>query len=137
MSGKCSWLTYGAQGVLPAGIGSPQVTLLSSGKLIGQAVVDLSAAGKGGGSGMLGMLGGRLPLTVTGVLKTADGVGRFQIETAEVSGLPVPPSLLQDLITYYSRTPARPKGVSLDDSFALPASIKQIDVVPGQAVVTQ
>jgi hypothetical protein len=41
------------------------------------------------------------------------------------------------LVGYYSRTPKNPKGVSLDDAFALPASIRQIDVGAGQAVIVQ
>ena len=51
--------------------------------------------------------------------------------------MPVPKSFLQELVSYYSRTPKNPQGVSLDDPFALPASIRQIDVGAGQAVVVQ
>jgi len=51
--------------------------------------------------------------------------------------LPLPKTFLQELVSYYSRTPAHPQGVKLDDQFELPASIRQIDVSAGQAVIVQ
>jgi hypothetical protein len=133
-----SWLAYGGKGALPAGIAEPQVTLLPDGKVVGEAVVDLASVGKSRGSlDLFRILGGRVPLNISGVLKTAGGTGRFQLASAEVSGIPVPETLLQELISYYSKTTERPDGVRLDQSFPLPASIKQIDVGLGEAVVIQ
>jgi hypothetical protein len=40
-------------------------------------------------------------------------------------------------VSYYSRTPENPQGVRLDDTFSLPANIRQIEVGQGQAVVVQ
>jgi hypothetical protein len=76
-------------------------------------------------------------VTVTGVLATRNGVGRFTLESAEVSGVPIPQTVLQQLISYYSRTPDDPDGVSLDEAFELPARIREIRVERGQAVVVQ
>jgi hypothetical protein len=45
--------------------------------------------------------------------------------------------VLQELLSLYSRSPERPRGVSLDDPFPLPANIRQIDVGRGEAVVVQ
>ena len=66
-------------------------------------------------------LTGRLPVTATGMLTTSNGVGRFELESARVSSIPVPKMLLQGIVSYYSRTPDNPSGISLDDPFALPA----------------
>jgi hypothetical protein len=103
--------------------------------------VDLEAVAKRRGTGGVfdpwALLGGRVPVKVTGILHTRDGVGRLEIQTAEVSGVPVPPTLLQELVSFYSRSPERPTGLRLDDTFALPANIRQIDVGQGQAVVVQ
>ena len=71
-------------------------------------------------------LTGSLPLTASGLLITKDGVGRFQLESAQVSGVSVPKSLLQELLGYYSRTPENPHGISMDDPFELPAHIREI-----------
>ena len=78
-----------------------------------------------------------MPVSVSGVLHTKDGLARFELESADVSGVPVPKTLLQELLSYYSRTPDHPQGVRLDDTFALPANIKGIEVGQGQAVVVQ
>jgi hypothetical protein len=78
-----------------------------------------------------------VPVTFTGILHTKDGQGRFELESADVSGVPVPRTLLQELLSYYSRTTDTPQGVRLDDTFQLPANIKAIEVGQGQAVVVQ
>jgi hypothetical protein len=136
-----SWFTFQAQPYLPAGVTSPQVTIVGQGRLAGQAVVDLEALAKrrssGGTFDPWNLVGGRVPVTVTGILHSRDGMGRFEVQGAEISGLPVPPAFLQELVTYYSRTAERPQGVRLDDPFPLPANIRQIEVGEGQAVVVQ
>jgi hypothetical protein len=54
-----------------------------------------------------------------------------------VSGVPIPKSLLQDIVTYYTTNPQTPNGVNLDQSFALPAGITQISVETDKAIVVQ
>jgi hypothetical protein len=76
-------------------------------------------------------------VTATGTLKTADGRGQLQLESAEVSGIPVPLTLLQELVTYYTKSPDLPNGVNLNEPFALPSKIQRIDVDPDRAVVVQ
>ena len=137
-----SWFTYRAEPVLPAGVGQPQVTILGEGRLAGQAVVDLDAVAKrrpstGGTFDPFALLGGKVPVSVSGILHTRDGMARFEVQRAEMSGIPVPVTVLQELLTYYSRTPEKPQGVRIDDVFALPANIRQIEVGQGQAVVVQ
>jgi hypothetical protein len=82
-------------------------------------------------------LSGRLPVTVSGRLQAADGLARFELESATVSSVPIPRTLVQELVTYYSRTPQNPRGLNLDDPFPLPSRIRQIDVRRGEAVVIQ
>ena len=136
-----SWFAYNAAGLLPAGISAPHLTIVGDGKVAGQATVDLDALGKrrssGGTLDPWSYLTGKVPLRVVGALRTVDGMGRFEMESADVSGIPVPKTLLQQLLTYYSRSAARPAGISLDDSFPLPADIRKIEVGQGQAVVVQ
>jgi len=136
-----SWFAYGAKPLLPTGVSDPHITLVGNGKVMGQATVDLDAVAKkkstGGTFDIWSLIGGKVPVNVSGVLRTKDGTGTFDLERADVSGVPVPKAVLQELVSYYSRTPSRPQGVALDDPFALPASIRQIDVGTGQAVVVQ
>ena len=78
-----------------------------------------------------------MPVSVSGILHTRDGQARFEVQRAEMSGLPVPVTVLQEVLTYYSRSDERPQGVRLDDIFTLPANIRQIEVGQGKAVVIQ
>ena len=136
-----SWLMYQAQPHLPSGVSAPEVTIVGEGRLSGNAVVDLEAVAKrrasGGRLDPWSLVGGRVPVTVAGILHTREGMARFEVQSAEISGLPVPPAFLQELLSYYSRTPERPQGVRLDEAFSLPANIRQIEVGQGQAVVVQ
>jgi hypothetical protein len=136
-----SYLVYEVKEQLPTGVVSPSVTILGTGRLSGRAVVDLDAVRKQKNPTSLldpvNYLMGRLPVTATGVLTTSNGVGRFQLETASVSSIPIPKLLLQEIVSYYSRTPDKPSGISLDDPFALPARIREIQVQRGQAIIVQ
>ena len=136
-----SWFAYSAKPLLPAGVADPHVTMVGNGKLAGNALVDLDTIAKKRQSGstfdLWNLVGGKVPVNVTGTLRTKDGQGSFLLESADISGLPLPKSFLQELVGYYSRTPTNPRGVNLDDPFALPASIRQIDVASGQAMIVQ
>jgi len=136
-----SWFIYRAQDLIPRGITQPKVTIIGNGRVMGLATVDLDAVSRQRSSGntldLWNLVGGHVPVTVTGVLQTKGGQGRFDLQSATVSGVPVPKALLQELLSYYSRTDAHPGGVRIDSPFDLPAKIQQIEVGPGQAVVVQ
>jgi hypothetical protein len=137
-----SWFMYRSQPMLPNGVTQPQVTILGEGRLAGQAIIDLDAVSKrrtasAGAFDPLSLIGGKVPLSVSGILHTRDGKARFEVQRAEMSGVPVPVTVLQEVLTYYSRSDERPQGVRLDDIFNLPANIRQIEVGQGQAVVVQ
>src|SRR4051794_19594359 len=135
-----AYFEYGAKEQIPSGIVEPRLNALGDGRVGGQATVDLDAVRKQKKRGLLdpmNYLTGSLPLTASGLLITKDGVGRFQLESAQVSGVSVPKALLQELLGYYSRTPENPDGISMDDPFELPARIREIQVQRGQANIVQ
>jgi hypothetical protein len=136
-----AYLAIEARQQLPVGVLDPSVTMLDAGRLSGRAVVDLDAVRKEKNpTSLLDPLfyvAGRLPVTATGVLTTGQGSGRFQLESATLGGVPIPKIVLQEIVGYYSRTPANPAGFGLDDAFALPARIREIHVERGQAIVVQ
>jgi hypothetical protein len=136
-----AYLVYEAPQQLPAGVVEPAVTILGTGRLSGRAVVDLDAVRRAKASQSwfdpTNYLTGRLPVVATGTLTTTNGVGRFALESASVGGVPVPKLLLQEIVTYYSRTAENPSGINLDDPFALPARIREIQVERGQAIIVQ
>jgi hypothetical protein len=136
-----SWLAHRAQDRFPTGVSQVQLSLLGQGKVGGQAVVDLEVIAKRRATGGLfdpwSFVGGRVPVTVTGHLRSQNGVANFDLEAAEISGVPVPPTMLQELVSFYSKTPRQPDGFRMDDTFHLPANIRHIEVGPGRAVVVQ
>jgi hypothetical protein len=124
---------------LPAGVVSPAVVMLGQGRTSGQAVVDLDRVRQSMGAtsvlNPLSYLRGRLPVVATGTLTSRDGVARLQFESATVSGVRVPKVVLQQIVSYYSRSETFPSG--LDDPFTLPAGIREIQVERGRAIVIQ
>ncbi len=136
-----SYIVYEAREQLPTGVVNPYVTILGAGRVSGRAIVDLDAVRKQKNPTSLldpmNYLMGKLPVTATGLLKTSNGVGRFELESAAISRVPVPKILLQEIVSYYSRTAENPAGISLDDPFALPARIREIQVQRGQAIIVQ
>lgn len=136
-----SYLVYDARPQLPAGVVDPAVSILGTGRLSGRAVVDLDAVRHAKASQSwfdpTNYLTGRLPVGATGRLTTRKGVGRFELESANVGGVPIPKILLQEIVSYYSRTPEKPSGINIDDPFELPARIREIQVERGQAIIVQ
>jgi hypothetical protein len=135
-----SYLRYHAADQIPVGIVDPWISAVSAGKVSGSATVDLDAVRKQKQRGWLdpmGYLSGRLPLTARGRLTTQNGVGRFELEGAELSGVTIPKTVLQELLSFYSRTPEDPDGINMDDPFNLPVQIREIRVGAGTATIVQ
>jgi hypothetical protein len=135
-----SYLKYRAADQVPTGIVDPELNALGEGRVSGKAVVDLDAVRtqkKRGWLDPLGYLTGRLPVTASGILITKDGKGQFQLQSAEISGVNVPKSVLQELLSYYSKSPENPEGINMDAPFELPAKIREIRVGAGTSTVVQ
>jgi hypothetical protein len=135
-----AYFKYNAGSQIPVGIVDPTINALGDGRVGGRAVVDLDAVRKQKQRGWLDPLGymtGRLPITATGTLTTKDGVGKFNLETAEVSGVTIPKTVLQELLSYYSRTKENPNGINMDDPFELPARIREIRVGKATSTIVQ
>lgn len=135
-----AYLTFEVRSQLPAGVAEPAVTMLGAGQVSARAVVDLDAVRGQKSRGLfdpMSFLTGRLPVTASGVLRASQGTGHLELQTATLGGVRIPTSVLQDIVSYYSRTPAHPAGVSLDDPFPLPAHIREILVEPGQTIIVQ
>jgi hypothetical protein len=135
-----AYFIYSDKDQIPVGIVEPTINAVGDGRLTGRAVVDLDAVRKQKQRGWLdpmGYLTGRLPISATGTLTTKDGVGRFNLESAEISGVAVPKTVIQELLSFYSKTPENPAGINMDDPFELPANIREIRVGRAHAIVVQ
>ena len=136
-----AYLAYDAKAHLPAGLAEPRIIVLPSLDLSGTATVDLDAVRQQrqsrGWLDPLNYLSGTLAVAVVGRLDATNGQARFSLRSAKVGGVLVPKVVVQELVTYYSKTEASPRGVSLDDPYPLPARIREIDIRLGEAFVKQ
>ena len=135
-----SYLRYLAADQIPVGIVEPVLNAVGEGRVTGRAIVDLDAVRKQKQRGWLdpvGYLSGRMPVNAAGRLITKDGKGQFQLESADISGVAVPKAVLQELVSYYSRTPENPAGINMDAPFELPARIREIRVGTGASTIVQ
>lgn len=136
-----SYLKYGAGDLLPTGLTQPALTMIGQGKVSGRAVVDLDVVRQKQSSGSwfdpTSYLTGKLPVTASGRIVTWDGKGKFELERAEISGLPLPKSFLNQMVNFFTRTADNPQGSSMDDTFELPSNIRRIDGEQGRFTTHQ
>jgi hypothetical protein len=130
---------YGPE-FMPVGVVNPRVVIDQGGRVKANAVVDLDAVRKSQARSMfdpMNLLFGSVEVAASGTLQASGGRGTFQLESATLGSVPIPKSLLQELVTYYTRSPEMPQGFNLDKPFDLPANIRQVDIHRGAATVVQ
>jgi hypothetical protein len=136
-----AYFTFDAVKDLPTGVINPAISIVGPGRLSGRAVVDLDAVRKASPPKSLldpkNLLIGRVPLSATGTFTTSNGTGKFVLESAHMGNLPLPKLLLDEIVSYYTRSADRPGGYVTDDAFPLPANIREIQVARGQALIVQ
>ena len=72
-----------------------------------------------------------------GIQSTGSLVGAASQNVDMIGGVPVPKSVLQELVSYYSKSATQPDGVNFEAPFRLPAHIREIRTTLGQALVVQ
>jgi hypothetical protein len=136
-----SYLNFNVKEKIPRGLSHPQISGLGNGNLAGRVFIDLDEfkrqRGSGGIMDPLNYISGQVPLTARGVLRARDGKGQFELISAEIHRIPIPKPLVQELVTFFSRTQETPRGINIDEPFNLPAKIREVIVNQGEAVVTQ
>ncbi len=136
-----SYLKFNAVDLLPTGLTQPEITLHGQNRVSAKAIVDLDIVRKkqssGGWFDPTSYLTGKLLVTASGRVITGDGKGRIELETADVSGVPIPKAFLNQMVNFFTRTADNPNGSTVDDVFEMPAKIKRIDSEAGRFTVHQ
>jgi hypothetical protein len=122
---------------LPAGVLAPELTIDHGGKVSARAIVDLDKALKPTLFNPLSWIGGKTEVTASGVVRAEHGKGLLELQRATLAGVSIPKSLLQQVVSYYTRTPESPNGFNLDEPFELPANIRSVETARGLATVVQ
>jgi len=125
---------------LPVGVRDPRLTI-DGNRLSGRAVVDLDKVRLSEKRGVFDpmnlLLRGTVEVKAQGLVQAANGSGTFQLESATLGGVPIPKSVLQELVYYYTKTPDHPNGFSLDKPFELGWNIRAVEFARGSATIIQ
>lgn len=125
---------------LPEGVMDPRVTIEPSGRVQARALVDLDQALKPQQRSWLdplAWLSGKMEVAAVGTLQAANGMGVLTMQSATLNGITVPITVLQELVTYYSRSAENPTGFRFDRPFELPSAIRAVETAAGRATVVQ
>lgn len=125
---------------LPKGITDPHVSTGEGGRITARAMIDLDAVRLSRPRGPfdpLGFVTGSVEVVATGFIVASNGSGTVSFESATIAGIPVPKRVAEELLGFYTRTPERPRGFSLDDTFDLPAQVRSVAITAGRVTVTQ
>ncbi len=136
-----AWFRFQGADFLPAGVADPELTFEGEGRVRARATVDLDGLRAQQQErnlfDPLRYLAGQLPVSAVGLVHAAEGTIRVDVESVEVGTVPVPTTLMHELVRYYTRSDSQPDGVALTDSFRLPYSIETIRIDPHRLVVVQ
>jgi hypothetical protein len=125
---------------LPTGLRQPTLTFFDGGRVETKALVDLDmvrTAEKRGWLDPLAYVSGLMEVRMVGTFRGANGKGTYAHESASLGGVPIPKSVLAELVAFYTRAPETPKGLSIDEPFELPHRIRNVELRRGLATVTQ
>ena len=125
---------------LPTGIVNPQVMILGGDRIEARAIVDIDIVRKSKQRSLfdpMNYLGGTVELRASGSLRGVNGTGTLVIDSTSVAGVPVPKSLLQEIVHFYVKSLGHPNGFDLDKPFPLPVGIRQLEMQKGVAIVVQ
>ena len=126
---------------MPTGVVNPLLAIEEGGRVRARAIADLDAVRTSQPRGWFDpaayLMRGSLEVTAVGVLTTANGKGTFLIENATLGGVSIPKSVLQTLVSYYTKTPEQPEGFNLDKPFDLPSKIRAVETKRGSATIVQ
>ena len=118
----------------------PKLSILGQGRVTAGVTIDLDilrGSRQRGALDLLNYVGGKVPVIATGVVRAAEGVGQVAVEAVEIAGISVPPTVLHQLVRYYTRGESYPEGFDLAAAFELPYSIRAVSIEVGRAVVVQ
>ena len=136
-----SYLAFNLKDKIPRGLSNPGVHLLDNGRLTGRVLVDIDEFNRSrqtnGFMDPLSYISGQVPVTARGTLHTSAGKGQFQLASAELMGFPLPKPVLQELVSFFTRTRENPAGFNLDAPFNLPAKIREVIVNRAESVIVQ
>ena len=84
---------------------------------------------------LLSFLSGRVPVTLAGRFLNRDGFGTIEWEEITIASLPMPISMLEQMVTSSTKTAKQPAGFDIHAPFRLPYSLSRVRLEPGRALL--
>jgi hypothetical protein len=82
------------------------------------------------------LVSGRVPVSVTGrLVAEGDGFASFQVDEVRLGSLPLPVSVLAQLVASATRGNQNPQGVDIQSPFRLPYSMKRVRLQADRALL--
>jgi hypothetical protein len=81
----------------------------------------------------LSLLRGKVPVELTGKLRTRDGFGTIEVEEAWIASLPVPMSFVEQIVTSATKKPSQPEGFDIHAPFRLPYAVNRVRLETARA----
>jgi hypothetical protein len=136
-----SYLAFNVKDKIPKGLSHPEIHMLDKSQLTGRVLVDIDEFKRSRQSNNfmdpLNYISGQVPVTARGTLRASAGKGQFQLASADLMGFPLPKPILQELVSFFTRTRENPAGFNLDAPFNLPAKIREVVSNRAEAVIVQ
>ena len=123
---------------LPDAITEPQVRLGDDHQVRVRAIVDLDGVRRARPRDWrdpLAYVAGAAEVIATGRVTEDGGFARAELDGATIAGLPIPSSVVQELLRFFTATSDDPGGFVLDRPFPLPADLRGFDVRRGHVTL--
>lgn len=83
----------------------------------------------------ISLLGGLVPIELSGKLVNADGFGTIELDSAYVASIRVPISVVEQMVASSTRSDKHPDGFDIHAPFRLPYSVNRVRIEPGKATL--
>lgn len=134
------YLRFQGAELIPPAVTDPDIQMEEGGLVTVRANVDLDRLEQRDDRDLLDplrYLSGTLPVRVTAIVRSEDGTVSLDFESIHVGAVPVPQTILLELLSHYTKSNQEPDGLDLSSVFSLPRGIRAIRVEENQVVVVQ
>ncbi len=132
-----SYLNLHYASKLPPGVSDLEVRLDRE-RIYAKGQVDLERVNaktkaKTSSFSLLSFLSGKVPVTLAGHFQNRDGFGKIEWQEITIASLPMPITMLEQMVQSSTKTSKQPAGFDIHAPFRLPYALNRVRLEPGRA----
>ena len=134
------YIRFQGESFLPTGLSNVSVEIQEAGRLIGTGMLNLDEMGDfpGGSTGVLQLLSGSLPVSITVAVEETGKRLHFTLEVVQIGPVTLPSTLAGLLVRRYSVSERYPDGFDVSAPALLPSAVQDIHIQQARiSIVTQ